>query len=113
MTHTLEELIPDYIQGLPAYVPGKPVEEVEQDQVRYIRKGVGEMDRSEGAGWEGAARRAELAARRGTGLQGKFIRLRHPGEASSEIRAKGLTLTVYRRRADEDKRPFSCITSRS
>jgi len=31
MTHTLEELIPPYIQGLPAYVPGKPVEEVEQD----------------------------------------------------------------------------------
>src|SRR5580704_16777989 len=31
MTHTLEELIPDYIQGLPAYVPGKPLEEVEQD----------------------------------------------------------------------------------
>jgi histidinol-phosphate aminotransferase len=31
MTHTLEELIPDYIQGLPTYVPGKPVEEVEQD----------------------------------------------------------------------------------
>jgi len=31
MTHTLEELIPDYIQGLPAYVPGKPIEEVEQD----------------------------------------------------------------------------------
>ena len=31
MTHTLEELIPDYIQGLPAYVPGKPVEEVEQE----------------------------------------------------------------------------------
>jgi len=31
MTHTLEQLIPDYIQGLPAYVPGKPVEEVEQE----------------------------------------------------------------------------------
>jgi histidinol-phosphate aminotransferase len=31
MTHTLEELIPDYIQGLPAYVPGKPVDEVEQE----------------------------------------------------------------------------------
>ena len=31
MTHTLEELIPNYIQGLPAYVPGKPIEEVEQD----------------------------------------------------------------------------------
>jgi len=27
----LEELIPDYIQGLPAYVPGRPVEEVEQE----------------------------------------------------------------------------------
>ncbi len=31
MTHTLEELIPNYIQGLAAYVPGKPIEEVEQD----------------------------------------------------------------------------------
>src|ERR1700739_3088423 len=31
MTHTLEELIPDYIQGLPAYVAGKRVEEVEQE----------------------------------------------------------------------------------
>jgi histidinol-phosphate aminotransferase len=31
MTHTLEELIPDYIQGLPTYVPGKPVDEVEQE----------------------------------------------------------------------------------
>src|SRR5215470_5894207 len=31
MTHTLEELIPPYIQGLPAYVPGKPIEEVEQE----------------------------------------------------------------------------------
>src|SRR4029077_10203674 len=31
MTHTLEELIPDYIQGLPAYVAGEPVEEVEQE----------------------------------------------------------------------------------
>jgi histidinol-phosphate aminotransferase len=31
MTHTLEELIPDYIQGLPSYVPGKPVQELEQD----------------------------------------------------------------------------------
>jgi histidinol-phosphate aminotransferase len=31
MTHTLKELIPDYIQGLPAYVPGKPVQEVEQE----------------------------------------------------------------------------------
>src|SRR6202790_7713 len=31
MTHTLEELIPDYIQGLPPYFPGRPVDEVEQE----------------------------------------------------------------------------------
>src|SRR5580692_2182986 len=31
MTHTLEELIPDYIRGLPFYVPGKPIEEVERE----------------------------------------------------------------------------------
>jgi histidinol-phosphate aminotransferase len=31
MTRAIEELIPEYIRGLAAYVPGKPVEEVEQD----------------------------------------------------------------------------------
>jgi histidinol-phosphate aminotransferase len=31
MTHAIEELIPDYIRGLPAYIPGRPVEEVERE----------------------------------------------------------------------------------
>ena len=31
MIKTIEELIPEYIRGLPAYVPGKPIEEVERE----------------------------------------------------------------------------------
>jgi histidinol-phosphate aminotransferase len=31
MAHTIEELIPEYIRGLPAYVPGRPIEEVERE----------------------------------------------------------------------------------
>jgi histidinol-phosphate aminotransferase len=31
MTRTIEGLIPDYLGGLPAYVPGKPIEEVERE----------------------------------------------------------------------------------
>ena len=31
MTKTIEELIPEYIRGLPMYVPGKPIEEVERE----------------------------------------------------------------------------------
>ena len=31
MTRTNEELIPEYIRGLPAYVPGRPIEEVERE----------------------------------------------------------------------------------
>ncbi len=31
MTRTIEELIPEYIRGLPVYVPGKPLEEVERE----------------------------------------------------------------------------------
>ena len=31
MVKTIEELIPDYLCGLPVYVPGKPIEEVERE----------------------------------------------------------------------------------
>src|SRR5260370_7322144 len=31
MTRTIEGLIPDYLRGLPVYVPGKPIEEVERE----------------------------------------------------------------------------------
>src|ERR1700732_5093216 len=31
MAHTIAELIPEYIRGLPAYIPGRPIEEVERE----------------------------------------------------------------------------------
>ena len=31
MAHSIEELIPEYIRGLPAYIPGRPIEEVERE----------------------------------------------------------------------------------
>lgn len=38
MTRGIEELIPEYIRGLPAYVPGRPVEDVERElKIRAIK----------------------------------------------------------------------------
>jgi histidinol-phosphate aminotransferase len=31
MSHTIADLIPEYIRGLPAYIPGRPIEEVERE----------------------------------------------------------------------------------
>src|SRR5690348_33148 len=31
MPNTIEDLIPEYIRGLPAYIPGRPIEEVERE----------------------------------------------------------------------------------
>jgi histidinol-phosphate aminotransferase len=31
MAHSIAELIPEYIRGLPAYIPGRPIEEVERE----------------------------------------------------------------------------------
>jgi histidinol-phosphate aminotransferase len=38
MTRAIEELIPDYLRGLPVYQPGRPIEEVEQElKIRAIK----------------------------------------------------------------------------
>ncbi|MCU1243377.1 MAG: Histidinol-phosphate aminotransferase [Candidatus Acidoferrum typicum] len=38
MANTIEDLIPEYIRGLPAYIPGRPIEEVERELKIYAIK---------------------------------------------------------------------------
>jgi histidinol-phosphate aminotransferase len=98
MTRTMEELIPDYIRGLPVYVPGKPIEEVERElkihaiklasnenplgpspmAVQAMSAALGESHRYPDGGT--ARLREKLAARHGIAPEEIFI-----GLGSSEI----------------------------
>jgi histidinol-phosphate aminotransferase len=98
MTRTIEELIPDYIRGLPVYVPGRPIEEVERElkihavklasnenplgpsplAMEAARRALGEAHRYPDGGTH--ALRETLAARTGLAAEEIFV-----GLGSSEI----------------------------
>ncbi len=98
MAHTIEELIPEYIRGLPAYIPGRPIEEVERElkihaiklasnenpigpspkAVEAVKHAVAESNRYPDGGTH--LLRAKLARQHGVALDQVFM-----GLGSSEI----------------------------
>jgi histidinol-phosphate aminotransferase len=98
MAHTIEELIPEYIRGLPAYIPGRPIEEVERElkvhaiklasnenpigpspkAVEAVKNAVADANRYPDGGTH--LLRAKLARQHGVGLDQIFV-----GLGSSEI----------------------------
>jgi histidinol-phosphate aminotransferase len=98
MAHTIAELIPEYIRGLPAYIPGRPIEEVERElkihaiklasnenplgpspkAVEAVRSAVADSNRYPDGGTH--LLRAKLARQHGVALDQIFM-----GLGSSEI----------------------------
>ena len=98
MAHTIAELIPEYIRGLPAYIPGRPIEEVERElkihaiklasnenpigpspkAVEAVRNAVAESNRYPDGGTH--LLRAKLARQHGVGMDQILM-----GLGSSEI----------------------------
>jgi histidinol-phosphate aminotransferase len=98
MAHTIADLIPEYIRGLPAYVPGRPIEEVERElkihaiklasnenplgpspkAVEAVKRAVADSNRYPDGGTH--LLRAKLARQRGVAMDQIFV-----GLGSSEI----------------------------